>query len=75
MTVGVTVRKFCSFNNNKKCSLMIVEVTFRKHITIISILCLSSLQPILILDKPTKYFIENFKNLNSILKEHSQTLK
>ena len=50
---------------------MTVEVTFRKYITIISILCLSSPQPILILDKPTKYFIENFKKLNSILKEHT----
>ena len=71
MTVGVTVRKFCSFNNNKKCSLMIVEVTFRKHITIISILCLSSPQPIQILDKHTKYSMENFERLNSILKEHT----
>ena len=48
---------------------MTVEVTFRKHNTIISILCFSSLQ--LILDKPTKYSIENFKKLNSILKEHT----
>ena len=71
MTMGVTIRKFESFNDNKKCILMIVKVTFRKHNTTICILCLSSLQPILILDKPTKYSIENFKKLNSILKEHT----